>query len=50
METFLNKKEKPDVDEMIKFLKTLSKEEQKEINVFLQGIKFAKKLECEKKH
>lgn len=49
METFLKNKEKPDVDEMIKLLKTLSKEEQKEINIFLQGMKFAKKFECEEK-
>lgn len=43
METILNKKEKPVIDEMVEFLKTLTVQEQKEINYFMQGIKFAKK-------
>ena len=43
METILNKKEKPVIDEMIEFLKSLTAQEQKEMNNFIQGIKFAKK-------
>lgn len=49
METFLKNKEKPDVDEMIKFLKTLSKEEQKAINYILRGMEIQRKLQSEKK-
>lgn len=45
METILNKKEKPVIDEMIEFLKNLTVQEQKEINYFIQGIKFARKKE-----
>lgn len=37
METILNKKDKPTIDQMIEFLKTLSEEEQKEMNIMLKG-------------
>lgn len=43
MKTILNEKEKPIIDEMIEFLKSLTGQEQKEINIFIQGIRFAKK-------
>lgn len=43
METILNKKEKPVIDELVEFLKTLTVQEQQEINIFIQGAKFAKK-------
>jgi len=44
METILKTTDKPVLDEISKFLKTLSVEEQKEINIFIQGIQFAKKI------
>lgn len=43
MDIILNKTEKPVLDDMVAFLKSLTVEEQKEINIFMQGIKFAKK-------
>jgi len=45
METILNKTEKPVIDELVEFLKSLTEKEQQEINIFIQGIKFAKKAE-----
>lgn len=48
MEVILKKEEKPVVDEMIKFLKGLTVEEQEEMNKFLsafkEGFEFAKRL------
>lgn len=41
METILNKKEQPAVEEVMEFIKTLSIEEQKQVQIFIQGIKFA---------
>jgi len=43
LDIILNKTEKPVLDDMVAFLKSLTVEEQKEINIFMQGIKFAKK-------
>ncbi len=43
METILKKSEQPIVDELIEFLKELTEQEQQEINIFIQGVKFAKK-------
>lgn len=37
MKILLSKKEKPSIDQMIEFLRTLSEEEQKEINIMLKG-------------
>jgi hypothetical protein len=52
METILNKKDKPAVDEMIDFLKTLSEEQQHEVNSIMKGIaigvKLARKAESKK--
>lgn len=44
METILKITEQPAVDDMVTFIKSLSVKEQQEINIFLQGIKFAKKI------
>lgn len=44
METILNKKDKPVVDEMVEFLKTLSEEEQHEVNSIMKGIAIGVKL------
>lgn len=43
MGTILNKRELPVVDEMVKLLKSLTQEEQQEINNFIRGVKFAKR-------
>lgn len=43
METILNKKEMPELDKMVAFLKSLTVEEQKEINIFFKGIMFEKR-------
>ena len=48
METILKQEERPVIDEMVEFLRSLSPEEQKEINNFIEGVKFAKKLGGEK--
>lgn len=42
VDAILNKDEKKEVEEIIDFLKTLGTEEQQKINIFIQGIKFAK--------
>ncbi len=44
METMLNKENQPEVEEMVKFLKELNDEEKREMHSFIQGIKFAKKM------
>lgn len=41
MGTILNKKEVPVVDELIKLLKSLTQEEQQDINNFIRSVKFA---------
>jgi len=43
MGTILNKRELPVVDELIKLLKSLTQEEQQEINNFIRGVKFAER-------
>jgi hypothetical protein len=45
METILNKNEKPVIDELVEFLKSLTEKEQQKINYFIQGIKFMKEVE-----
>ncbi|WP_199884076.1 hypothetical protein [Anaerosinus massiliensis] len=45
METILNKKEQMEAEEMIEFIKTLSTEEQKNVKIFIQGIRFAQATE-----
>lgn len=42
MDAILNKDEKEEIEEIVNFLKTLGIEEQQKINIFIQGIKFAK--------
>lgn len=44
MDLLLNKDEKLILDEIIVFLKTLSVQEQYELNCFLKGINFAKSI------
>lgn len=48
METMLSKENQPEVEEMVKFLKELSDEEKREMHSFIQGIKFAKKMNASK--
>lgn len=50
MGTILNKRELPVVDEMIKLLKSLTQEEQQEINIFIRGIKFAQRVAKNNRH
>lgn len=42
VDAILNKDEKKEMEEIVDFLKTLGTEEQQKINIFIQGIKFAK--------
>jgi hypothetical protein len=44
MKTILETTEKPIVDELTTFLKTLTPEEQQRINDFFQGMKFKSQL------
>lgn len=41
METILDKDEQPVVEEVMAFIKALSHDEQKQVQFFIQGIKFA---------
>ena len=41
VETIFDKKDQAAVEEVIDFIKTLSVEEQKQVQIFIQGIKFA---------
>lgn len=45
METILNIKDKPDVKEMMDFIKELSVEEQKTVDIFLKIYKLTKSVE-----
>ena len=44
METILNKKEMPELDKMVTFLKSLTVEEQKMFSMLMQGFQLAKRL------
>lgn len=44
METIVNRKEEAAVIEISEFLKTLTEEELREFNSFIQGIKFMKQV------
>lgn len=48
MEIIVNKKDKPDIDKLVEFLKTLTPEEQQAISYIMQGMKL-KDLLTEKK-
>lgn len=45
MKIILDNNEKHELDENIEFIKSLSIPEQKELNAFINGIKFTKQIE-----
>ncbi|MBY6930979.1 hypothetical protein [Clostridium botulinum] len=45
MQVILKKEEKPQVDEIFDFIKSLNMEEQKDFKSFIDGYKFAKQME-----
>ncbi|MBY6931057.1 hypothetical protein [Clostridium botulinum] len=49
MQVILKKEEKPQVDEMFDFIKSLNIEEQKGFKSFIDGYRFAKQMEKSKR-
>ncbi|WP_205456035.1 hypothetical protein [Clostridium botulinum] len=45
MQVIFKKEEKPQVDEIFDFIKSLNMEEQKDFKSFIDGYKFAKQME-----